>query len=918
MKPSSLLRRPCLAGLASLLVTAFSAGAAFKDQIGYTALKAEYPNLPTGRNLAILEIEFAVDWTNFNWAVAPGGELAGRQLTYLPASETPTAFSEHATAVASMLAGATSSILPEMPWLISTETDRHCVSSLRNSGSDGPLPPSWDLENTTSCWSNDIYAVGVLRRVDWRIDHQGVTFVAAVTNGDTPVPYVYCSAYNAIAVGVTGGTHARGGTLVEGVGRLKPDIVAPDNYTSGATPIVASCAGLLIDQAKSDARYAVAKDPRVIKALLLAGATKAEIPGWSHSPTQPLDAHFGAGQVNIANSYHMLVNGRQPAGNTVLSGMGWDKSTSGSGRYFLEVPAGQSATLSAVMTWHRVITPNADWSILTPSLADLNLRLSTATAALAVSALVAESRSPIDNVEHLYEGNLPAGRYVLEITGPAGTTYGIAWRSTLTPHPQPVVTTQPAAQSVAGGSSAFFSVDASGNPSPNYQWQRLPSGGSAWADLADGTGYSGTRTNALRVNGVSAALSGDQFRCVTTNSAGSATSAAAALTVTAATALLQRPTGLALDAAGNLYVTDTAQNTIKHITSSGTTDTLAGTSGAAGSQDGTGGAASFNQPNGIGVDAAGNVFVADSGNATVRRINSTGVVATLAGGAASRGSADGTGTAASFNAPDGLAVGPTGGIYVADTFNHTIRKITTAGVVTTIAGTAGSTGETDGGGTAARFNTPKALAVDGAGNLFVADTFNHTIRKIAPDGTVSTFAGSAGISGTFDGTGANALFNQPAGIASDLAGNLYVSDTGNCTIRKITAGGTVTTVAGLAGIAGWANATGPDALFNQPHGIVVTGSGTLVVADTGNGEIRRIATDGAVSTFSLSLAAPPPTTTTPTTTIPPATPPASGGGGGAMSPWFLVALAALGLARLPAQLVARRPLQGDGDLGSVR
>jgi len=188
--------------------------------------------------------------------------------------------------------------------------------------------------------------VEILRRLDWRVDQQGVTFVAVVLNGATnPLPYVFSSAYNVITIGVTAGTHSSGDTLIRRRG-THPNPTSSRRTTTRAAPqpIIASCAGLLIDQAKSDARFTLAKDPRVIKALLLAGATKQEIPGWSNSPTQPLDTHFGAGQVNIGNSYHMLMSGRQPTGNAWLSASGWDKSTSGTGRYFIEVPTGQTAT----------------------------------------------------------------------------------------------------------------------------------------------------------------------------------------------------------------------------------------------------------------------------------------------------------------------------------------------------------------------------------------------------------------------------------------------------------------------------------------------------------------------------------------------------------------------------------------------
>ena len=229
--------------------------------------------------------------------------------------------------------------------------------------------------------------------------------------------------------------------------------------------------------------------------------------------------------------------------------------------------------------------------------------------------------------------------------------------------------------------------------------------------------------------------------------------------------------------------------------------------------DGTGSAARFYFPNGVAVDSAGNVYVADTNNYTIRKITPSGVVSTLAGLAGSPGSADGTGSAARFNDPYGVAVDSAGNVYVADTGNNTIRKITPSGVVSTLAGLAGSIGSADGTGSAARFFQPYGVAVDSAGNVYVADTNNNTIRKITPSGVVSTLAGLAGSFGSADGTGSAARFYYPEGVAVDSAGNVYVADTGNDTIRKITPSGVVSTLAGLAGSIGSADGTGSAARF---------------------------------------------------------------------------------------------------------
>ncbi|MFN9479791.1 MAG: hypothetical protein ACK6C0_10210, partial [Betaproteobacteria bacterium] len=223
---------------------------------------------------------------------------------------------------------------------------------------------------------------------------------------------------------------------------------------------------------------------------------------------------------------------------------------------------------------------------------------------------------------------------------------------------------------------------------------------------------------------------------------------------------------------------------MRKVTAAGAVSTLAGAAGSSGSADGNGAAARFNSPEGLAVDGAGNVYVADTQNHTIRKIATAGAVGTFAGIVRSWGSADGTGAAARFAAPYGVSVDAFGNVYVADTVNHTIRKITPVGVVSTLAGTAGSSGSADGIGSAVRFDSPQAVAVDGSGNVYVADTNNHTIRNITPAGAVRTFAGTAGSSGSADGTGASVRFNRPGGVAGDGSGNVHVADTSDYTIRK--------------------------------------------------------------------------------------------------------------------------------------
>lgn len=365
----------------------------------------------------------------------------------------------------------------------------------------------------------------------------------------------------------------------------------------------------------------------------------------------------------------------------------------------------------------------------------------------------------------------------------------------------------------------------------------------------------------------------------------------------AGTADLGEVTAVAIDASGNLYFTDFYNFTIMKMTPTGVVSVLAGKYGFSGSADGTGSAATFQYPEGLAVAANGNVFVTDTGNNTIRKIDTTGTVTTIAGKAGVRGTTDGTGHAASFNEPTDIAIDTAGNLYVTDTGNNTIRKIDTAGAVTTVAGAAGVSGAIDGTGTAARFNGPFAIAVDGTGNLYVADSGNNTIRHIDTNGAVTTIAGQPGVAGASDGVGASATFNRPGGIAFDSAGNLLVTDSVDYAIRTVTTSGVVTTVlptsaaggistgfgTGAGGIAtdkagniyiagvksilqlapsgtlstyvgavssaGARNGPAATASFSSPRGIVFDSKGNAFVADYYNSTIRKITPSGQVSVF---------------------------------------------------------------------
>ena len=316
---------------------------------------------------------------------------------------------------------------------------------------------------------------------------------------------------------------------------------------------------------------------------------------------------------------------------------------------------------------------------------------------------------------------------------------------------------------------------------------------------------------------------------------------------TGTNALFFRPSGIVMDSLGNIFVSDSGNNTIRKITA-GVVSTFAGAPGVFGSADGSGGGALFSGPQGIAVDASRTLYVADTGNGTIRKITSGGAVSTLAGSPGNFGSTNATGTNALFYAPQGIAADAAGGVYVADSGNHVIRKITGAGVVTTIAGSAGNFGSANGQDVSARFWSPVGMAIDATTNLFVADLGNNLVRKINPANLVSALAGSPSI-GSADGASQIARFSFPQGVTVDLATNTYVADTANHTIRKINAAGQVSTLAGLAGNPGSVDNTGTNASFNGPQGTAVDSSGNIFVADTANHLIRKVTPAGVVSAF---------------------------------------------------------------------
>ena len=428
----------------------------------------------------------------------------------------------------------------------------------------------------------------------------------------------------------------------------------------------------------------------------------------------------------------------------------------------------------------------------------------------------------------------------------------------------PGFTTQPASVSASIGDPVVFTVVATGSPAPTYQWQRQTAAGGGFTNITDGGAYAGATTATLTIANATTGMSGDQFQCLATNTVNTsttATSTVATLTVSTGTiittvagtvgviatlngtgtaAQFTNPGAIASDSAGNLYVADPTAHVIRKITTAGVVTTFAGVVNAAGSIDGAADVARFNGPSSVAVDTLGNVYVADTNNHTIRGISASGIVQTLAGTAGSVGSIDGLGAAARFNYPLGVAVDSLGTAYVSDTYNHLIRRISQNGTVSTMGGAAGVRASADGPLGASRFAFPTGIAVDSTGNVYVADSNNATIRKISTGNVTSTYAGTAGSFGSANGAALTvARFNQPNGVAVDSTGVVYVADTFSHTIRRITVAGEVTTLAGLAGSSGSTDGTGSGARFYQPNGIAVDAASNLYIADSQNRTIRR-------------------------------------------------------------------------------
>jgi hypothetical protein len=272
----------------------------------------------------------------------------------------------------------------------------------------------------------------MLRRYDFMLDRDGILGVVALNNGIGAVPHLMAPSYNAVCAGLRNGSHSTSGTLPDqdGPGRMKPDLVVDQKYTSLAAPSIASAAAMLYDAIRPG--FPDADHPQAVKAILLAGASKKNLPAWQRDvSTEPYDDVFGAGELNVLNAYHILAAGRQMHSSSVEAApLGWDfaaSSGTGARRYFFTVPSGHLAnTFSAALTWHR----NIEDITFTSSVPDLTLRLFASTAFTPAAEPIDQSNSGADNVEHLFLRNLPPGQYMLEVTSDTdGSRYALAWEA---------------------------------------------------------------------------------------------------------------------------------------------------------------------------------------------------------------------------------------------------------------------------------------------------------------------------------------------------------------------------------------------------------------------------------------------------------------------------------------------------------
>lgn len=414
-----------------ILLASQLALAGYKDNIEHTRLAAELTeSLPTGTNIAVSHIEAAMGGGEY--MPEPGNaEFTGKTFTSM--SGPPTNDSTHATGVGLYYYGRTTSIAPDINLIYNYDAFDWLYSGfLRTGESVEPNIETNRIQNHSWIILSGT-VTNAARRLDYAITRDGFTAVVGLNNGEaTAIPQLLAHCYNVISVGLSNGKHSTGGTLFDGVGRTKPDIVAPCSSASVATPVISAAAAILMQVMAEKPALTNAYNPECVKAILMAGATKDEFPTWDRTSSRPIDDRYGAGEVNVYNSYHILTAGEQSASTSnIVDNSGWNYSSIEAGTnhlYFIEIPTNYVMTrFSAMLVWNRIVTdgPGAGFDPLS-SLPELSLYFYEASG-FSLGDMIDVSTSSVDNVEHIYQKHLPAGRYALEITTDITADYALAW-----------------------------------------------------------------------------------------------------------------------------------------------------------------------------------------------------------------------------------------------------------------------------------------------------------------------------------------------------------------------------------------------------------------------------------------------------------------------------------------------------------
>lgn len=423
----------------TLLCSALAASADWRYEVGYTRLALLAGNtLPSVSSNGFTQVEAPFNEAGDYQPNTASSLFVGKTFT---SKSGTSAVSEHANSVASLFYGNPSSLVTGNCPIDLYEANSWLDSDFLNTGSN--IVPATETHAVANhSWIaplangvTDSVATTVGRRLDFAINRDGFVCVVGVNNGNsTTLPQLLAQSYHTISVGLVNGDHSAGFTTLDGSGRIKPDIVAPENFTSFTTPMVSSAAGLLYSKLSGDFSLTGADLPRVIKALLLASATKDTVASWANTSTRPLDLRYGAGELNVNHAYNDLLAGRATASATVpCNARGWAAESLNSSTpkiYYFTISAGAPSTpFCAALTWHRVVNKMAgdNWS---SSLADLNLHLYHASGTT-LGTPVSDSQSSVDNVELIYQSALPPGDYALKVENSSGasTAYGLAWHS---------------------------------------------------------------------------------------------------------------------------------------------------------------------------------------------------------------------------------------------------------------------------------------------------------------------------------------------------------------------------------------------------------------------------------------------------------------------------------------------------------